>query len=76
MNNPLVHKALVAIIWLVALYLGISRGSWLLAIAIVVLHTVEVFTKGINAGTRAGKSKLYSVIMTLVFGYAWWKFII
>jgi hypothetical protein len=76
MNNPRAHKVLVAVIWLVALYLGISKGLWLLAIAIAVLHTVEVFTKGISAGTRAGKSKLYSVIMTLVFGYAWWRFII
>jgi hypothetical protein len=76
MNNPLVHKTLVVVIWLVALYLGISKGSWLLAIAIAVLHTIEVFIKGISVGTRAGKSKLYSVIMTLVFGYAWWKFII
>ncbi len=76
MNNPLVHKTLVAVIWLASLYLGISKGAWLLAVAIAVLHTAEVFTKGISAGTKAGKSKLYSAVMTLIFGYAWWKFII
>ena len=30
------------------------------------------FTKGISIGTKAGKSKVHSIIMTLIFGFTWW----
>jgi hypothetical protein len=41
----------------------------------LILHTTEVFLKGWSAGEKAGYSKTYSAIMTLIFGFTWWLYI-
>jgi len=30
------------------------------------------FAKGISIGIKAWKSKVHSIIMTLIFGFTWW----
>jgi len=67
-----VNKIITVIIWGIGIYLWIAKGFWYIAVGIFILHFLEIFIKGIPVGTKAGKSKMYSVIMTLIFGFTWW----
>ena len=67
-----VNKIIVIIIWGIGIYLWIAKGFWYIAIGLFALHFIEVFIKGISVGTKAGKSKMQSTIMTLIFGFTWW----
>lgn len=67
-----INKIITIIIWLAGAYLWIFKGFWYIVAGVFALHLIEVFVKGISVGTKAGKSKSYSIIMTLIFGFTWW----
>lgn len=67
-----VNKILVIIIWIIGIYFWITKGFWYIAAGLFALHLAEVFIKGIPVGLKAGKSRAYSIIMTLIFGFTWW----
>lgn len=67
-----INKILTIVIWLVGIYLWVTKGFWYIAVGIFALHFVEVFIKGIPIGAKAGKTKTHSTIMTLIFGFTWW----
>ncbi len=67
-----INKIITILIWIASIYLWITKGFWYLTAAVFILHFFEIFVKGIKVGTKAGKSKMYSVVMTLVFGFTWW----
>jgi len=67
-----INKIVVILVWIAAIYLWLANGLWYIPAAILALHIVEVFVKGIPIGKKAGKSNGYSILMTLVFGFAWW----
>lgn len=67
-----VNKVITLLIWVVGIYLWAAKGFWYIAAAVLALHLAEVFIKGIPVGVKAGKSKVYSAVMTLVFGFTWW----
>lgn len=73
MKNGLLNKIITIIIWMVAVALWASKGWWGVAAAIFGLHLAEVFLKGVKVGRMAGKTLADSVLLTLVFGIAWWK---
>jgi len=72
MNMDKINKIIVIFIWVIGIYFWIVKDFWYVVVGIFVLHLIEVFIKGISVGSKAGKSKLYSVIMTLIFGFTWW----
>lgn len=72
MKMDKINKIITIAIWIIGVYLWITRGFWYIVAGVFALHLVEVFAKGIPVGTKAGKSKLYSIIMTLIFGFTWW----
>jgi hypothetical protein len=68
-----VTQIITLVLWAISLYLWVQFGWWYLFVFLFALHFVEVFTKGIPIGVKAGYSRHYSVIMTLIFGIIWWK---
>lgn len=66
------NKILTIIIWIVGLCLWVTKGFSYIVVGVFALHYLEVFLKGIPVGIKAGKSKLYSVVMILTFGFTWW----
>ena len=68
----LVNKIVTILIWIASIYLWVTKGFWYITAFLFALHFAEVFIKGVSVGTKAGKSKFYSVIMTLIFGFTWW----
>ncbi len=65
-------KIITILIWIVSIYLWAAKGMFYIAAAVFALHFAEIFLKGIPIGIKSGKSKLYSTIMTLIFGFTWW----
>lgn len=67
-----INKILTIAIWIVGIYLWVTSGFWYIVAGVFALHLIEVFVKGISVGTKVGKSKFHSIIMTLIFGFTWW----
>jgi len=67
-----IGKVIVILVWIAAIYLGATKGLWHILFAILALHIVEVFVKGLPIGKKAEKSVIYSILMTLIFGFTWW----
>lgn len=61
--------------WAAALYLTVVHHSWYLLLAILLLHTGELIWTGYKRGIQAGYSGIYSVVMTLFWGFTWWLYL-
>ncbi len=62
-------------IWAGALYLIIVHDFWYLLLALLLLHTGELIWTGYKRGIKAGYSGIYSVLMTLIWGFTWWLYL-
>jgi hypothetical protein len=72
MNSEMLNKVGVLAVWAIAFIVWAVLGWWFIPAFLVLLHTVEVFLKGIPIGKKAGIKTWEAVLMTLIFGYAWW----
>jgi hypothetical protein len=52
--------------------MGVKKKSPWLFIGIAVLHFMETILIGVKTGVKYGKNTVYSIFMTLVFGFTWW----
>lgn len=71
----LMYRLGTLLCWAVALYLILVHDFWYLLLAILVLHTGELIWTGYNRGIKAGYSGIYSVFMTLFWGFTWWLYL-
>lgn len=65
-------KVICILLYVVSLYNGIKKKKWGLFSAVAITHIAETFIIGIKTGIEHNKSKLKSVICTLIFGFTWW----
>ena len=72
MKKAVKVKILTILIWTACFFLWALRGWWYLAAGIFLLHSAEVFLIGIRTGRENNVSVYDSIILTLVFGVAWW----
>jgi hypothetical protein len=72
MNSEALNKGFVLLAWIITLALWAWQGWWFLPALILALHIVEVFLKGIPIGKKAGIKTSQAVLLTLIYGYAWW----
>ena len=61
--------------WAGALYLIAIYDFWYLLLALLLMHTGELIWTGYNRGLQAGYSGIYSILMTLIFGFTWWLYL-
>lgn len=71
----LIYRLGTILCWAGAMYLIIVLDFWYLFLAILLLHTAELFWTGYKRGINAGYSGSYSVIMTLIWGFTWWLYL-
>jgi hypothetical protein len=74
-NSPVIFRLGALLCWIGALYLIVVHDFWYLLIAILLLHTGELIWIGYRRGIQAGYSGVYSVLMTLIFGFTWWLYL-
>jgi hypothetical protein len=74
MEKQKVEKIIAIIVWAIALGIWYIWGIWYAALGVLVLHLFE-FVKAIPLGKAAGKSYPYIIIMNLIFGITWWKYL-
>lgn len=67
-----IQQAFCIVLYAVAIYLWAANSFWYLFVGIVLLHSIELFTKSWEIGKRAGKSAFETIVMTLLFGFTWW----
>lgn len=67
-----INQIITIVLWIISILIWIENDWWYLAIGIFTLHLIEVFVIGVNVGKRARKTTIFSVIMTLIFGFTWW----
>lgn len=71
----LIYRLGTLLCWAGALYLIVVYDFWYLLLTIVLLHTVELFWTGYQRGIKAGYSRIYSILMTLILGFTWWLYL-
>lgn len=71
----IISQTVTILLWVLSLYLMLGMDFWLLFGFILALHVLEVFLQGYKKGIKAGYSGIYSVIMTLIFGFTWWLYL-
>lgn len=69
------HRLATLLCWSAAIYLIVARHFWYLFLIMILIHVGELFLTAYRRGIKAGKSAGYTVLMTLIFGYAWWLFL-
>lgn len=70
-----INRIIVITCWLAALALGLIKASWLLLIAILILHSLEWILVGLKRGRAAGYALWFTFLATISLGYAWWLFL-
>lgn len=72
---PRRYRILVPLLWTAAAVLGIAAGRWEAATLALVIHVIEVPLAGLPRGVAAGYARGHAILMTMVFGFTWWKFL-
>ena len=67
-----IQQAGCLILYILAIYLWVTRGFWYLFAALFLLHFVELLLKGWAVGKQARKSAFVTIVMTLMCGFTWW----
>ncbi|HOQ10467.1 MAG TPA: hypothetical protein PLG09_10120 [Syntrophomonadaceae bacterium] len=71
----LLSRLATLLCWAAALYLIAVHHFWYLLLAILLLHAGELVWTGYRRGIKAGYSGIYSVFMTLLWGFTWWLYL-
>lgn len=74
-TQGIVNRIITIGLWIFAFYLLFFTNFWYLAAGLFLLHLSEVFIVGYKKGTQAGYSPIYTVVMTLIFGFTWWLYL-
>lgn len=68
-------RASAVVLWVLLIYLWVQFELWYIVLFLFVAHFIEAVTFGLRKGKAAGYSSTDSFTFTLVFGFAWWKYI-
>ena len=62
----------IVILWIVSVVLFVKKKCRWLLISLFGLHFSETVLIGLKTGLEYGKKAVYSIIMSMAFGFTWW----
>lgn len=68
----IIGRAMCIVLYALSIVLWIVWGLWFIFAAIALIHFCEMWIKGLRVGSQHDKSVIYSIAMTMLFGFAWW----